>query len=117
MTSRMNWIAYVMEAAGLGLFMLSACVFATLLEDPDSELRQTAGHALTVPFVRRCWMGAAMGVTALAIFYSPWARRSGAHINPAVTLTFWRLGRIGNVDALAYAFFQTLGATLGVLLA
>jgi aquaporin Z len=117
MTPRLKWSEYLMEAAGLGVFMLSACVFAALLEDPASPLRATAGGALSDPFLRRCWMGAAMGLTALAIFYSPWAKRSGAHINPAVTLTFWRLGRIGGVDALAYAVFQTLGGTLGVLLA
>jgi aquaporin Z len=114
---RPAWPEYLMEAAGLGLFMLSACVFATLLENPASLLRVAAADALAEPFVRRCWMSAAMGATALAIFYSPWARRSGAHINPAVTLTFWRLGRIGTRDAIAYAFFQTIGGTLGVYLA
>jgi aquaporin Z len=29
-----------------------------------------------------------MGPTAVAIIYSSWGRRSGAHMNPAVTLTF-----------------------------
>ncbi|HEY2773969.1 MAG TPA: aquaporin [Candidatus Binatia bacterium] len=107
--------AYWIEAAGLGVFMLSACVFATLLEDPSSLLRMAAGRSLSDPFLRRCLMGAAMGATALAIFYSPWAKRSGAHINPAVTLTFWRLGRIGTADGLAYAFAQLAGGTLGVV--
>jgi aquaporin Z len=117
MLSRLKWPEYLMEAAGLGVFMLSACVSAALLEDPASALRRTWQDALSDPFVRRCWMGAAMGATAIGIFYSPLAKRSGAHINPAVTLAFWRLGRIGARDALAYAFFQTLGGTLGVLLA
>ena len=106
-----------MEAAGLGVFMLSACVFATLLEDPSSFVRVAAADALADPFTRRCWMGAAMGATALAIFYSPYAKRSGAHINPAVTLAFWRLGRIRGFDAVAYGVFQFLGAVAGVYLA
>ena len=36
-------------------------------------------------------MGLAMGSTAALIIYSPWGQRSGAHMNPAVTLTFFRL--------------------------
>ncbi len=109
---------YLIEAAGLGVFMLSACVFATLLEDPHSALRLSAGSVLlSDPFTRRCLMGAAMAATAIAIFYSPWAKRSGAHINPAVTLTFWRLGRIGFADAMFYSLFQLAGGTLGVALA
>ena len=39
-------------------------------------------------------MGLAMGATAIALIYSPWGKRSGAHMNPAMTLTFLRLGKI-----------------------
>ena len=35
-----------------------------------------------------------MGLTAIALIYSPWGQRSGAHFNPAVTLTFFRLRRV-----------------------
>src|SRR5690349_2562223 len=114
---RPGWSEYLIEAAGLGVFMLAACVGATLLEDPASWLRAAAPVFLADAFRRRCAMGAAMGATALAIFYSPWAKRSGAHINPAVSLTFWRLGRMGGKHALAYSIFQTIGGTAGVLLA
>lgn len=112
-----GWPEVLMEGALLGVFMFSACVFAALLEDPDSPLRNAAGTLLADAFVRRCWMGAAMGLTAVGIFYSPWAKRCGAHINPAVTLTFWRLGRIGTRDAVAYGAAQLGGGTLGVVLA
>lgn len=61
-------------------------------------------------------MGSAMGVTAMAIIYSPWGKRSGAHINPAVTLTFFRLGKIAPADALFYVLAQFMGGWLGVLL-
>ena len=62
-----HWPEYLMEAAGLGLFMLSACVFATLLEHPASPVRQ----AISDPIQRRILMGLAMGLTAVSLVYSP----------------------------------------------
>jgi aquaporin Z len=101
-----------MEAAGLGLFMISAGFFGTLLEFPASPARQ----AVFEPLVRRALMGLAMGLTAAGLIYSPWGKQSGAHLNPAVTLAFWRLGKVANWDALFYVVAQFLGGLLGVLL-
>jgi aquaporin Z len=61
-------------------------------------------------------MGAAMGLTAIAIVYSRWGKRSGAHINPAVTLVFLRLGRVRGRHAALYISAQFAGALTGVLL-
>ncbi len=61
-------------------------------------------------------MGLLMGLTAILIIYSPWGRQSGAHINPAVTLTFWRLGKVRTWDAIFYMLAQFAGGALGVLL-
>jgi len=108
---RRHWPEYLMEAAGLGLFMISACVFATWLENPDYAFRQHFDSA----WLRRIPMGLAMGLTAVGIIYSPLGKRSGAHINPAVTLTFLRLGKIATWDAMFYIIFQTLGGLAGVL--
>jgi aquaporin Z len=108
-----HWPEYLMEAAGLGIFVVSACVFATLLEYPGSPARQ----AIAEPSVRRFLMGIAMGVTAIGIIYSPWGKQSGAHLNPGVTLTFFRLGKIAPWDALFYVMAQFVGGLAGVLLA
>ena len=108
-----HWPEYLMEAAGLGLFMLSACVFATLLEHPASPVRQ----AISDPILRRIPMGLAMGLTAVSIVYSPWGKQSGAHLNPSLTLTFLRLGKVAPWDALLYVVAQFLGGVLGVRLA
>jgi len=104
---------YAIEAVLLGLFMLSACGFGVLLESADSPVRR----AIADPGLRRVLMGLAMGGTAIAIIYSPWGGRSGAHINPATTLTFWRLGRIRGSDVAGYVGGQFLGAAAGVALA
>jgi len=110
---RRHWPEYLMEAAGLGLFMISAAVFATVLEYPGSPLHK----AIPDPLVRRALMGLAMGLTAIGIIYSPWGKQSGAHINPAVTMTFFRLGKIEPSDALFYVMAQFAGGIAGVLLA
>ena len=80
-----HWPEYLMEAFGLGAFMVSAGVFTMLLYHPDSPALRLIPHE----FVRRCLVGLAMGLTAVAIIYSPWGQQSGAHLNPAVTLTFY----------------------------
>ena len=100
-----------MEAVGLGLFMVSAGVVATLLWYPGSPVAEAVPDGV----LRRAVMGLAMGLTAIGIIYSPWGKRSGAHMNPAVTLTFWRLGKIATWDALFYVAAQFLGGALGVL--
>lgn len=107
-----HWPEYLIEAAGLLLFMVSAGLFGTLLEHPSSPVHA----AITAPFARRCLMGLAMGLTAVGIIQSPWGRRSGAHINPAVTLTFLRLGRVAAADALGYILAQFIGGAIGVAL-
>ena len=111
---RNHWPEYFMEAAALGTFMVSACVFGVLLEHPSSPLNQAlVGAAM----VRRVLAGIAMGLTAIGIFYSPWGQRSGAHMNPAVTLTFLSLGKIAMWDAIFYIASQFCGGIAGVLVA
>jgi aquaporin Z len=109
---RRHWPEYLMEGAELGLFMISACLFVALLEYPASPV-----HALLPdPTLRRVLVGIAMGATAIGIIYSSIGQQSGAHFNPSVTLTFWRLGKVEHWDAAFYALSQFLGGTLGVLL-
>ena len=101
-----------MEAGGLGIFMVSACLFGALLEFPGSPVHQAIPSVL----LRRLLMGLAMGSTLIAIIYSPWGKQSGAHLNPSVTLTFLRLGKVKVWDAAFYVLFQFLGGVTGVAL-
>lgn len=107
---RNHWPNYLIEAWGLGTFMVSAGVFATLLYANNSPL------SFPHPLLRDVVMGLGMGLTAMGIIYSPWGKRSGAHINPAVTLTFFRLKKIAAWDAFFYVVSQFIGAWLGVVL-
>jgi len=108
-----HWPEYLIEAAALGCFMLSALVFTVLLEHPSSPIHQEL-ESLTV--LRRALIGIAMGLTAIGIIRSPWGQRSGAHMNPAVTLTFLTLGKVAPWDALFYIISQFVGGAAGVII-
>lgn len=108
---RSHWPEYLIEAWALGMFMISAGAFSTLLEFPGSPAQRFVPNGA----LRRVLVGAAMGLTAAALICSPWGKRSGAHMNPAVTLTFWRLGRIARWDATFYILAQFIGGLCGVL--
>jgi aquaporin Z len=106
-----HWPEYLMEGVELGLFMISACAFVVLLQHPASAVHR----AIDNDTLRRVLIGLAMGLTAIAIIYSPIGQRSGAHFNPSVTFTFYRLGRVQWWDALFYSLAQFAGGLLGVI--
>ena len=108
---RNHWPEYLIEAWALGMFMVSAGVFTILVEHPQYPLR----NLIENPDARRLLIGLAMGMTAVALIYSAWGKRSGAHMNPAVTLAFFRLGKVHRWDATYYIAFQVLGGLVGVL--
>jgi aquaporin Z len=110
---RQHWPEYLMEAAGLGIFMILAAVVTTLLEYPKSPIH----GLLPDPVVRRVLIGIAMGLTAIGIIYSPWGKQSGAHLNPAVTFTFYRLGKMEGIDACCYVIAHSVGGLIGLVAA
>ena len=113
MPPRNHWPEYAIETASLAVFMVSAVFFTALIEHPASPVRAAIENGL----VRRLLTGIAMGSTAAAIIYSPWGQRSGAHLNPSITLTFLRLGKIAPRIAGFYVLSQFAGGAAGILLA
>jgi aquaporin Z len=107
-----NWKHYLQEALGLAIFMISACFFSAMLFGEKSSWHQALPNEMT----RNILMGLLMGLTALFIFYSPWTASGGSHINPAVTLTFLRLGKMCRYDALFFAISQIAGGTIAVFI-
>jgi len=107
---REHWPEYLIEGWALGCFMVSVGAFATLLFPPSSPLSFLPDTVRTVLFA------VVIGVTAVLLIHSPCGKRSGAHMNPAVTLAFLRLGKIHPWDALFFVIAQAVGGTLGVVL-
>ena len=107
---KMNQVHYWQEALGLAIFMISACFFSAMLFSEKSIWC----HLIPSMDLKNILMGVLMGLTALLIFYSPFTAPSGSQINPAVTLTFLRLGKMCPWDALFYIIFQFAGGTIAV---
>jgi aquaporin Z len=103
----------MLEGLGVAIFVLAAGVAAVLIEAPDSPLRSRLPDGRT----RLLVMGLAMGTTVVALVYSPLGARSGGHFNPAVTLAFFRLGKVRPADAAAYVLAQFAGGVAGTLVA
>jgi aquaporin Z len=110
---RLHWPEYLMEMGELGLYLFVACVATTSLQHPASIVRRSISSGVA----RRALMGLVMGATTIAIVTSPCGKRSGGHFNPAITYTFYRLGKVEFWDAWLYVIAQFSGAIGGVALA
>src|SRR5712691_2119695 len=87
-TLRDHWPEYLMELSCFGSLIFLVCLFTVLLEHPSSPLHL----AIANPLLRRGLRGIATGLAAIALIHSTWGKRSGAHLNPSVTLTYFTLG-------------------------
>jgi aquaporin Z len=110
---RLHWPEYLMEAGEVGIYLFFTCVFAALLRHPSSPIR----HFFMTAMARRGLMGLAIGATVAGIVLTPWGKQSGGHFNPAITFTFYSLGRVAVWDAVFYAAAQFAGAAGGVAVA
>lgn len=99
-----------MEAAGIAIYLFLVCIFAGLLLYPASPVRHLISNGGTL----RALMGLAVGTAVAAIVLSPWGKQSGGHFNPAVTVAFYRLGKMALPDAVFYVTAQFSGAIGGV---
>jgi len=103
---RRHWPEYAIEGGFLGLFILGAGVVSAWLQ---------AAGGFDQP-LRRLLAGVLPGLLLMAMIYSPWGRRSGSHMNPAITLAYLRLGKVGRWDGVFYILAQFAGALAAVLL-
>jgi aquaporin Z len=100
---------YLMEAAGLASFVLGAGLLTVFLEHPDFPMMQSSFGGEENAIWRRVLLGLLMGAYIAAVIYL-FGEKSGAHINPATTWTFFRLGKISLANAVFYSLAQFGGA-------
>ncbi len=100
---------YGMEAAGLGGFVIIAGLLTIFLEHPELPVMQTS--LIDHPLLRRVPLGLLMGgyIYLITVLFG---KKSGAHINPAVTWSFYYLKKISAKDAMLYTAAQFTGAII-----
>ncbi|PZV10799.1 MAG: hypothetical protein DCF20_20745 [Pseudanabaena sp.] len=106
----MNIIEYAIETLCLGMLMIVATIVTAVFQLPNSPIHQTIAD----PLLRRFLIAVTIALSSMSVVYSPLGMRSGAHLNPSVTLTFWRLKKIRSIDAFFYVLAQALGAISGI---
>jgi len=105
---------YLMEAAGLAGFVLGAGCLAVFLEHPDFPAMKGAFGGEENAIWRRVPLGLIMGAYIALVIYL-FGEKSGAHINPATTWAFLRLGKINFTDTVFYTLAQFAGAVAAAL--
>jgi aquaporin Z len=106
----LHWHLYFYEATELAVFMFAACAFSVLLFYARSPLVAW----LPSVHLREILLAVILGTVIVGIIKSPFGKQSGAHINPAFTLTYLWLGRIDPFDATWYIVAHFIGAIVGV---
>lgn len=113
MIRKLHWYHYAIEAWGLGTLMIVAGALAVAFTIAPAPFQSWRNEH---PIAARAVFGIVMGTTVASIVYSPWGARSGAHLNPVLTLTYAWLGKLSKVDAFAYAVAQFAGGAIGFAL-
>jgi aquaporin Z len=108
-----HWRIWAAEAAGTALMVLAIVAAAALTLAAGSPV----ADALPGPGARFLALGLLIGPAIALIAVSPLGRLSGAHINPAVTLGFWALGRVSRHDLVGYVLAQLAGGAAGAVAA
>jgi len=105
------WRIFVSELVGTALLVLVGLSLVILMFGDGSPIKEV----LPSEGWRRLITGFLFGTTGALIALSPVGMRSGAHINPVVTLAFRLMGKLDLRTTLAYVSAQLLGAILGAL--
>ena len=105
------WLVLRAELVGTAVLMLVGLSLVILMFGEGSPIP----GLLPSEGWRRLITGFLFGTTGASIALSPIGRRSGAHINPIVTLAFRLMGKLDLPTSLGYVAAQLAGGVLGCL--
>ena len=101
-----HWIPWLCEYLGTALLLAGGLSAVFLDFGPYSPV----ARVLPSTSARLLLTGLLFGGTGSLIALSPIGRRSGAHLNPAVTVAFWTQRKVHPHDLVGYITAQLLGA-------
>lgn len=107
-----HWEEYGSELLGTAVLLFCVVGAVAYLFGQSSPLAQ----AVTSTPVRLLLVGLALGGVSGLVAITPPGRLSGAHLNPAVSLGFWALGKMHARDLGGYVAAQLLGGVGGAFL-
>jgi len=105
---RRNLPAYLAEFAGTALMLFFGVSAVSFLWGAGSPVPVNWN-----PVIHRLLSAMLFAGGATAVVYSPLGQRSGGHLNPAITLAFWKAGKVPTRDAVIYGVVQLVGGLLG----
>jgi aquaporin Z len=107
-----HWVEWTCEFVGTALLLLGGLSAVCLDFGPGSPVTSVIpDHSIRLLFTGLLFAG-----TGSLVAISPLGRRSGAHLNPSVTLAFWRRGHMHPHDLAGYMVAQVAGAFAGTAL-
>jgi aquaporin Z len=107
-----HWAEWLCELVGTALLLVGGLSAICLDFAPGSPVASVVPDHST----RLLITGLLFAGTGSLVAVSPLGRRSGAHLNPSVTLAFWRRGHLHRHDLAGYIVAQVAGAFAGTAL-
>jgi aquaporin Z len=111
MRAAIPWRVLRAELVGTALLVLVGLSLVTLMFGEGSPI----ARVLPSEGWRRLITGFLFGTVGALIALSAVGKRSGAHLNPIVTLAFRLMGKLDLLTSLGYVVAQLSGAILGAL--
>jgi aquaporin Z len=107
-----HWAEWSCELAGTAILLLGGLSAISL----DFSTGSPVASAIPSHSARLLLTGLLFAGTGSLVAVSPLGRRSGAHLNPAVTLAFTLRRHLHPADVAGYMLAQTAGAFVGAAL-
>jgi glycerol uptake facilitator-like aquaporin len=107
---RGRWPEWLSEFAATAILLLVMVSLFRALYGVDSPVARAVSSAQGRLAIDALVSGIGVGL----LVASPLGRRSGGHLNPAVSLAFWLLRALPGRDAAAYVAAQLAGSAAGV---
>lgn len=108
----LHWLEWGCELAGTALVLFGGLSAICLDFGSNSTVaRLVPSHSLRLLITGLLFAG-----TGSLVAVSPLGRRSGAHLNPAVTVAFWLRHHVHPNDLAGYVVAQCAGALVGTAL-